>query len=436
MPNYGGYQLSSEQVNNAKLIARVGRSMGASARDIQIAIMTAMTESSLRNLNYGDRDSLGLFQQRAGWGSVATRTDPARSSSLFFKALFKVKDRNSLSMWGAAQTVQRSAYSDGSNYRAYVALGQQLGGGSVGSQDAIHPGDLVMAGPEVKVDAHELAEQYGFAYAFLRQHKDLKRVFDLAVANTWSTQKFIAELRGTHWWKTTEASVRAYQMMATADPAGLKQLREQTRAQIADRATKLGAVISSKQLTRITENAVMFKWNGSQLDNTLADYIRAKSGIYSGSAETNHEALAQMAFRNGLRVSSKTMDNWVRAIAAGNQTADYYQGWIRQQAKMLAPAYADQIDGGQDLMTLADHYIQSKAAILQLDPEGIDLFDPDVRAALSSKDDKGKPTSKSLWQFENEMRNKPEYMKTDAARGQAYQIANRVLTDFGFLGGS
>lgn len=53
-----------EQRRNAAVIAQVGQQMGMSQRDILIGIMTAMQESGLRNLNYGDRDSLGLFQQR------------------------------------------------------------------------------------------------------------------------------------------------------------------------------------------------------------------------------------------------------------------------------------------------------------------------------------------------------------------------------------
>jgi hypothetical protein len=126
MATYGGISLNAEQLKNAQLIAATGRKMGASKRDIQIAIMTAMTESNLRNLNYGDRDSVGLFQQRAGWGSASQRMDPTYAATSFYKTLFKVKNRNSMQPWQAAQAVQRSAFSDGSNYKSYWALGQQV----------------------------------------------------------------------------------------------------------------------------------------------------------------------------------------------------------------------------------------------------------------------------------------------------------------------
>lgn len=103
---------AEEQYANARLIAAVGREMKMSNRDILIAIMAAMQESSLRNLNGGDRDSRGLFQQRPsqGWGTVQQVTDPIYASRKFFGALKSVRNRNNMTMSQAAQTVQKSAY--------------------------------------------------------------------------------------------------------------------------------------------------------------------------------------------------------------------------------------------------------------------------------------------------------------------------------------
>lgn len=105
---------SQEQVRNARLIIGVGREMGMSTRDIHIGLMTAMQESNLRNLKYGDRDSQGLFQQRPsqGWGTVQQVTDPRYASKKFFNALKGVDNRDSMRMTEAAQAVQRSAFPD------------------------------------------------------------------------------------------------------------------------------------------------------------------------------------------------------------------------------------------------------------------------------------------------------------------------------------
>jgi len=95
--------------------------MGMSARDIMIGIMTAITESGLINVKYGDRDSLGLFQQRPsqGWGTPQQVTDPEYAARQFFKSLKGIKGRDNMVPWLAAQAVQRSAYESGSNYKPY-----------------------------------------------------------------------------------------------------------------------------------------------------------------------------------------------------------------------------------------------------------------------------------------------------------------------------
>jgi cell wall-associated NlpC family hydrolase len=76
-----------------------------------------MQESELQNLTYGDRDSVGLFQQRGGWGPFNDRTDPAKAATMFFKGgeggqpgLLQVSDWASLSITAAAQAVQHSAF--------------------------------------------------------------------------------------------------------------------------------------------------------------------------------------------------------------------------------------------------------------------------------------------------------------------------------------
>lgn len=133
---YGDASFSAEQMKNAQIIASVGKSMGMSARDIQIGIMTAITESMLRNVNYGDRDSLGLFQQRPsmGWGTPAQVTDPKYASRKFFEGLKGVGNRGRMDPWAAAQAVQRSAFADGSNYRKWwnesTAIWKALSAGS------------------------------------------------------------------------------------------------------------------------------------------------------------------------------------------------------------------------------------------------------------------------------------------------------------------
>jgi cell wall-associated NlpC family hydrolase len=104
----------AEQMANAKLIVDIGTERGIPDHGIVVALMAAMTESSLRNLDHGDRDSLGLFQMRPsqGWGSPAQVTEPTYAVNKFYDVLLTVPNWQDLSPGAAAQAVERSAFPD------------------------------------------------------------------------------------------------------------------------------------------------------------------------------------------------------------------------------------------------------------------------------------------------------------------------------------
>jgi len=101
-----------DQAANAATISAVALRRGLPEQAVVIAVATAIQESKLRNIEYGDRDSVGLFQQRPsqGWGTEAQLLDPVYSASRFFDALVQVPGYTELPVTVAAQRVQRSAY--------------------------------------------------------------------------------------------------------------------------------------------------------------------------------------------------------------------------------------------------------------------------------------------------------------------------------------
>lgn len=145
--NYAKYGLSgnaeirADQIKNANTIMGVAKNIGFNQPGALIGIMTAMTESNLVNVDYGDLagpDSRGLFQQRinGGWGTLADVMNPAYSSQAFFlgvdglqnPGLDSVAGWEKMDPWVAAQQVQRSAFSDGSNYHAKLEVANALVG--------------------------------------------------------------------------------------------------------------------------------------------------------------------------------------------------------------------------------------------------------------------------------------------------------------------
>jgi hypothetical protein len=106
--------MSIEQAENASIIAAVAARRGLPARAISIAIATAFQESKLENVSGGDRDSIGLFQQRPsqGWGTEKQIMDPYYATNAFYDALVKVDGYQAMEITQAAQKVQRSAFPD------------------------------------------------------------------------------------------------------------------------------------------------------------------------------------------------------------------------------------------------------------------------------------------------------------------------------------
>ncbi|RLK24724.1 peptidase M23-like protein [Micromonospora sp. M71_S20] len=116
----------SDQVGNAATIVTTGARLGLPARGWVIAVATAMQESTLRNLAGGDRDSVGLFQQRPsqGWGSPAQLQDPVYASEKFFAKLTTISGWQTMPLTDAAQAVQISAFPDA--YAKWEAPATQL----------------------------------------------------------------------------------------------------------------------------------------------------------------------------------------------------------------------------------------------------------------------------------------------------------------------
>lgn len=138
-------RLDPDQARYASLIAALGVQRGLPARAVTIALATAYQESKISNLGYGDRDSLGLFQQRPsqGWGTRTQVRDPVYATETFYTALEQVEGYRDLPVEVAAQRVQRSA--DGSAYAQHETSARPLASALTGYSAASFT--CVVAGP-------------------------------------------------------------------------------------------------------------------------------------------------------------------------------------------------------------------------------------------------------------------------------------------------
>ena len=218
------HAFTPEQMGNASVIAAVALQRGLPARAVTIAMATAIQESGLRNLDHGDRDSVGLFQQRPsqGWGSVEEIMDPVYSAGKFYDALVKVDGYQDLPITEVAQEVQRSAYpsayadheSEGRVLASTLAghspagLACRLGGAEQpGDTAAIRTAVLAQLGASATAQGRELT-----IFSSSAEHAWQSASWAVAQAQTYGVQR--VTVAGRAWergrggleWSTTDGS--------------------------------------------------------------------------------------------------------------------------------------------------------------------------------------------------------------------------------------
>ena len=128
--------LDLEQAHYASIVVGMSVKRGLPPRAASIAMATVYQETGIRNLNYGDLDSVGLFQQRPsqGWGSRKQLLDPYYATDKFYDALVKIEDWETADITTVAQRIQNSSYPDA--YRDHEADARVLASALTGHSTA------------------------------------------------------------------------------------------------------------------------------------------------------------------------------------------------------------------------------------------------------------------------------------------------------------
>lgn len=284
-------------------------------------------------------------------------------------------------------------------------------------------------------EAQKFAEDYGYQLAFLKSDNELYNIFQKAMKGDWDQTKFVAAVKNSKWYKTHGEAYRTNLSLKTTDPATYNQRVNSQRESIANMAHQMGSPVPGADMARLAEQSILMGWNDDQIRRQIARFT--KVGYAGGEAGNVLQQLRSAAYRNGVNVSDKFLQDQLQKVSAGITTIGAVQQQIRSTyGKTLAPGFAKELDSGVDLYDVASPYMQSMAQTLELSPSDIDLFDPTIRKALGSAGDKdGKPGSTPLWQFEQQLRQDPRYMKTQGAQNSVMATGKKVLEDMGLVGG-
>lgn len=335
------------------------------------------------------------------------------------------------SMWFSGQPNPNKSGSDGntsiSNYvKNVLSLASKSSGGSSGGGG----GAVGSTAVTPKLSQDELASQYGLSSALINSSKELKSLFNKAVAGSWSADLFTAKLKNTKWWSTQPDTLRQYITDKYTDPATFKQKNNNELATIKAMAVSVGLVNGTwtQTLNKMVYNSIALGWSDDRIKDYLGGLTNSHDGEMFGEAGQNFDQMKTLGYDLGVTHSLEWYRDRTQEVTGGRSTMEAVEGSLRNAAAAKYSAFADQIKAGQNTLDLAAPYIQSVSKILEVPDTDIGLTNSHVMKAMTSNT---KGQAQSIWDFENHLRQDPVWRKTQNAQDSMMQNAHQVLQQFG-----
>ena len=196
-------------------------------------------------------------------------------------------------------------------------------------------------------------------------------------------------------------------------------------------ATDLGVGLDDGAVNKLAR-----EWAAGNFDTTTIKPQIARSGkidFAKGAAAEQLNSLKELAGSFGMQYDEGWYNTAATNVLTGKDDIETYKQYVKNQAKSKFPTLSAQLDQGFTVRQLASPYVQTMSNILEIDPNTIGLNDVYVNQALTGLNDKGEPSTKPLWQFEQDLRKDPRWNFTKNAQNSLMGTARKVLQDFGLV---
>jgi hypothetical protein len=275
----------------------------------------------------------------------------------------------------------------------------------------------------------QTAISYGISEALLAAYPELKPIYEFFKAG--NTGKALEELYKTSYYQNLSPLVKKRVKEKTEQPGVYLDSLDKYKTAARKRLVTAGVKINMTDFDSLAANA----YERGLDDNQFDELIRFSGKItgFGGNIIGDTSSLKSYAnsFGVGKYLGQAYWDQKSRDLFTGTTTTDDIQAEIRATAASAFPGYSDQINNGISVDSIASAYKGAMANILERDADSITFEDPTLRAALQYIGPDGKPSVKPLWQFEKELRSKPEWEYTNNARDTIDSLSLKVLRDWG-----
>lgn len=262
-----------------------------------------------------------------------------------------------------------------------------------------------------------------------------------AVQNNWTPPRLQAVLQATEYYRTTSAPNRAWDILATIDPATASVRSSQYQQKLNNLIAQTGVNPNGEVASRILHDAIVNQWSDTEMRlNLVLQGATATTAAGQAPGAPTGELAAQavqvhsLATDYGVPLSDQGAIDWAAKLTAGAVNQDAVKGYMIQQAKSLYPGMTGALDSGVTVAQYADPYKQIAARELNINPDDFNLQDTKWNSALSQVDPTtGNKVPLSLDQWQTRVRSDPQYGydQTQNARTQAAALVTTLGQKFG-----
>lgn len=284
----------------------------------------------------------------------------------------------------------------------------------------------------------QIEKMYPSLSAYFKQYPELQTIFRDAVTSPTppSAQMLQAKMRGTQFWQTLTDSSVAYD---TANDATKQQMVDGGVLKIQSIAQGTGVKIdvTEAKYKDLAVKSVREGWTDQMLSNALgrlfveddSDTVQLRQGLVGTKVNQTLDTWGYPT-RGGSR--QEFVNQWINKIATGAESNETLQTYLKEQAKVWYPSFANEFEAGRTFKQVVDPYARIAASTLEKDQDSIDWSDPLYSQALNQGPDKGNvPMSFADWSRKLRTETAYGWNQTEQANNLAHQIGSSLTRAFG-----
>lgn len=293
-------------------------------------------------------------------------------------------------------------------------------------------------------EQQDMASRYGWALSVLRSNPELSRLFDRAVQGNYNSQRFVAELRNTSWYKTRGETARQNEVLKGADPGEYNRRMAQTKASVADAYLAMyGQAPSAALLDSMSRTAFTYGYSDAEVHDLIGKSFNVAQQMKNGIGGTLGEAerqIRQSIEDYGLDMGEPWIARQLNYIATGRTDTTATANYLQKQAISKYGAYKEELENGMTMKDIAEPFRQLMAKTLELSDKSLSIADPSIQKALSYRETAkggkpGGPAQMPLWQFESQLKSDKRWLGTQNAQDSVMAAGRKVLADWGLASG-